>query len=96
MKKIGFIGLGIMGKPMSKNLIKAGYDLVVFDIVPEAVEEVVAAGAVAGISPKDVAARSEIIVTMLPNSPEVKQVVLGEDGIIEGARPGSIVVDMEH
>ncbi|WP_028306743.1 2-hydroxy-3-oxopropionate reductase [Desulfitibacter alkalitolerans] len=94
MKKIGFIGLGIMGKPMSKNLIKAGYDLVVFDIVPEAVEEVVAAGAVAGISPKDVAARSEIIVTMLPNSPEVKQVVLGEDGIIEGARPGSIVVDM--
>ncbi len=94
MKKIGFIGLGIMGKPMSKNLLKAGYQLVVYDIVPAAVEEVVAAGAKKGASPKDVAAKTEIIITMLPNSPQVKEVVLGKDGIIETTRPGSILIDM--
>ncbi len=94
MKKIGFIGLGIMGKPMSKNLLKAGYPLVVYDIVPAAVEEVVGAGAEKGASPKDVAARTEIIITMLPNSPQVKEVVLGAGGIIESARPGSIIIDM--
>ncbi len=94
MKKIGFIGLGIMGKPMSLNLLKAGYELVVFDIFSGSMEEVVAAGAEAGNSPKDVASRTDIIITMLPNSPEVKEVILGENGIIEGAREGSIVVDM--
>ncbi|MHB9098243.1 MAG: 2-hydroxy-3-oxopropionate reductase [Syntrophales bacterium] len=94
MKKIGFIGLGIMGKPMSKNLLKAGYPLVVYDIVSAAVEEVVAAGAEKGASPKDVAAKTEIIITMLPNSPQVKEVVLGKDGIIETTRPGSILIDM--
>jgi 2-hydroxy-3-oxopropionate reductase len=92
--KIGFIGLGIMGKPMSKNLLKAGYDLVVFDINKEAVAEVVAAGAKEGESPKDVAQQCEYIITMLPNSPHVKTVVLGENGVIEGAKPGSIVIDM--
>ena len=94
MKKIGFIGLGIMGKPMSKNLLKAGYQLVVYDIVTAALEEVVAAGAEKGASPKDVAAKTEVIITMLPNSPQVKEVVLGKGGVIESAKPGSILIDM--
>lgn len=92
--KIGFIGLGIMGKPMSKNLLKAGYKLVVYDIVQEAVKEVVAAGAEAGTSPKDVASKTDIVITMLPNSPHVKTVILGKDGVIEGIQKGKIVVDM--
>jgi 2-hydroxy-3-oxopropionate reductase len=92
--KIGFIGLGIMGKPMSKNLLKAGYELVVFDINKEAVAEVVAAGAAEGQSAKDVAAQCECIITMLPNSPHVKAVILGENGVLEGVKEGSIVIDM--
>ena len=91
---IGFIGLGIMGKPMAKNLVKAGYSLVVYDVMAAPVTELVAAGAATGTSPKDLAAKSDIIITMLPNSPHVKAAVLGESGVIEGARPGSIVVDM--
>jgi 2-hydroxy-3-oxopropionate reductase len=94
ISKIGFIGLGIMGKPMSKNLLKAGYEVVVLDIDKKAVEEVVAAGAKAAESPKAVAEQVPILITMLPNSPQVKEVVLGERGVIEGARKGSIVVDM--
>ena len=94
MKKIGFVGLGIMGKPMAKNLVKAGYEVTVFDVRPEPIAELVAAGAKAGSSPKDVAARSEVIITMLPNSPHVKEAVLGQGGVIEGVQPGSIVVDM--
>ena len=94
MKKIGFIGLGIMGKPMSRNLLKAGYPLVVYDIVATAVDEVVQAGAEKGASPKDVAAKTDVVITMLPNSPQVKEVVLGKDGIIETMRPGSILIDM--
>jgi 2-hydroxy-3-oxopropionate reductase len=94
MKKIGFIGLGIMGKPMARNLRKAGYDVVVHDIRAEAVAELAQAGAQSGRSPEDVAARSEVIITMLPNSPEVKEVTLGKNGILEGIRPGSIYVDM--
>src|SRR5690554_2410623 len=92
--KIGFIGLGIMGKPISLNLIKAGYELIVFNRSQKAIDEVVQAGAEAGQSPKDVAERSDVIITMLPNSPEVKEVVLGPNGVIEGAKPGSIVIDM--
>lgn len=92
--KIGFIGLGIMGKPMSKNLLKAGYQLVVLDYNQEATQELVKAGATGADTPKSVAEQSDIIITMLPNSPQVKQVVLGENGIIEGARAGSIVIDM--
>ena len=93
-KKIGFIGLGIMGKPMSKNLLKAGYDLTVCDINAATVAEVVALGAKSAATPKDVAAQTDIIITMLPNSPQVKTVALGAGGIIEGARSGTIVVDM--
>lgn len=92
--KIGFIGLGIMGKPMAKNLIKAGYDLKVHDILDAAVEEVVSAGAKRGLNGADVAKESDIVITMLPNSPHVKQAVLGKEGVIEGARPGTILVDM--
>jgi len=91
---IGFIGLGIMGKPMSKNLLKAGYSLVVHDINPAPVEELVAAGAGRGESSTDVAAQSEIVITMLPDGPEVEQVILGPNGVLEGARPGTVVVDM--
>ena len=94
MKKIGFIGLGIMGKPMALNLVKAGYELTVYDIVAERMEELVKAGARRGSSGKDVAARSEIVITMLPNSPHVREAVLGPNGILEGARPGTILVDM--
>jgi 2-hydroxy-3-oxopropionate reductase len=92
--KIGFIGLGIMGKPMSKNLLKAGYELIVMDRNQEAVGEVVAAGAISAATPKEVAAQSDIIITMLPNSPHVKEVVLGENGVIEGVKQGAVVVDM--
>jgi 2-hydroxy-3-oxopropionate reductase len=94
MKKIGFIGLGIMGKPMAMNLIKAGYNLMVYDIRREAVKEVVAAGAKEGKSSKDVAAQSDVVITMLPNSPDVKKAVLGKDGVLEGARAGLILIDM--
>jgi len=94
MRKIGFIGLGIMGKPMAKNLLKAGYPLTVYDIVPDKAEEVVEAGAKAGSSSKDVAEKSEIVITMLPNSPEVKEAVLGKNGVLEGAKPGTILIDM--
>ncbi len=91
---IGFVGLGIMGKPMAKNLLKAGYQLVVFDVVEAPLKEVVAAGAKAATSPRDVASQCEIIITMLPNSPHVRKAVLGKDGIIEGIKAGSILVDM--
>jgi 2-hydroxy-3-oxopropionate reductase len=91
---IGFIGLGIMGKPMAKNLLKAGHKLVVYDILDAPVKELAEAGATAGTSSKDVASRSELIITMLPNSPHVKEAVLGKNGVIEGARPGSVLVDM--
>lgn len=94
MKKIGFIGLGIMGKPMAKNLLKAGYSLTVYDIRPEPVKEVVAAGAEEGKSSKDVAEKNEVVITMLPNSPEVKEAVLGDEGVLDGAKPGMILVDM--
>lgn len=92
--KLGFIGLGIMGKPMVANLLKAGHEVVAFDIVKENVDSVVAAGAVAGSSAKDVAEQCRIIITMLPNSPHVKTVVMGENGVLEGAKEGSILVDM--
>jgi 2-hydroxy-3-oxopropionate reductase len=94
VSKIGFIGLGIMGKPMAKNLLKAGYELVIYDINQAAVAEVAAAGAQAAASAKAVAQMTEIIITMLPNSPHVKAAVLGTNGVLEGVREGSIVIDM--
>jgi 2-hydroxy-3-oxopropionate reductase len=94
MSKIGFIGLGIMGKPMSKNLLKAGHTLVVFDVVPGPVAEVVEAGAARGESCADSASRSDVIITMLPDGPEVEAAVLGPGGVLEGAKAGATLVDM--
>ena len=94
MKKIGFIGLGIMGRPMAKNLLKAGFSLVVYDINSSAVEDLVKAGAQGVGSSKEVAGKTEIIMTMLPDSPEVKEAILGKGGVIEGVRTGSVVIDM--
>jgi 2-hydroxy-3-oxopropionate reductase len=91
---VGFIGLGIMGRPMAKNLLKAGYSLVVHSRSRGPVDEIVGAGAKAGTSARDVAAQSDVLITMLPNSPDVELVALGRDGIVEGARPGLIFVDM--
>ena len=91
---VGFIGLGIMGRPMARNLLKAGHSLVVHSRSRGPVDEIVAAGAKAAGSPKDVAAQSDVLITMLPNSPDVEQVALGPNGIIEGARRGLIFVDM--
>ena len=92
--KIGFIGLGIMGKPMAKNLLKAGHELVVFDVNKENVDTVCASGAKAGTSAADAAAQVPLVITMLPNSPHVKTVVLGENGVLQSAKPGTILVDM--
>lgn len=93
-QKVGFIGLGIMGKPMSLNLMKAGYSLTVFDLNQESVNAVVNKGAIAASSPKEVAERSDVIITMLPASKHVEQVVLAENGILEGAKEGSVIIDM--
>lgn len=91
--KIGFIGLGIMGKPMSKNLLKAGYSLVVYNRSTGPVQELVKLGATAASTPKEVAAQCQVVITMLPNSPEVKEVVLGANGVLAGAEPGTILID---
>ena len=92
--KLGFIGLGIMGKPMAKNLLKAGYELNICDINEAAVREVEQAGGAVCKTSKEVAQSSDIIFTMLPNSPHVKTVILEKDGVLEGMKPGTIVVDM--
>ncbi|MBN1507238.1 MAG: 2-hydroxy-3-oxopropionate reductase [Sedimentisphaerales bacterium] len=94
MAKIGFIGLGIMGKPMARNLLKAGHELVVYDVVGERMEDLAKAGARKGTSGEDVAARSDIVITMLPNSPHVREAVLGPGGVLEGAKRGMILIDM--
>lgn len=91
---IGFIGLGIMGKPMAKNLLKAGKSVVVFDLAEASTQEAVEAGGIAALSPGDAARRSEVIITMLPNSPHVRAALCGEEGVLEGLRPGSVVIDM--
>jgi 2-hydroxy-3-oxopropionate reductase len=92
--KIGFIGLGIMGKPMAKNLLKAGHEVVCYDVIKANVDDVVAAGAKAAASSKAVAEQCSLIVTMLPNSPHVKEVVMGPGGVLEGAKAGTILIDM--
>lgn len=92
--KIGFIGLGIMGKPMAKNLVKSGHELVVFDFNKEAVAELVALGAKEAKNSKEVGEACEQVITMVPNSPQVRAAVLGEGGVAEGAKPGTVVIDM--
>jgi len=92
--KVGFIGLGTMGGPMARNVQKKGHALAVFDVNRASVDALAASGAVAAASPKDVAAASEIVITMLPDAPDVERVALGADGIVHGIRPGAIYVDM--
>src|SRR5947209_12406528 len=82
---IGFIGLGIMGKPMARNLMKAGYKLVVHNRSQAPMNELAADGAAVADSPKAVAAQSEVVITMLPDSPQVRDVMIGEDGVLAGA-----------
>lgn len=91
---IGFIGLGIMGKPMARNLLKAGYSLVVHNRSSGPVNELAAEGAKAAASPKEVAQQSDVIITMLPDSPDVEKVALGSDGIADGIKPNAIYIDM--
>ncbi len=92
--KIGFIGLGVMGKPMVNNLLKSGYEVVAFDVYESNMQKVAAAGAAVAASSKEVAQQCEVVITMVPNSPHVKAAVLGPDGVLEGAKPGMILVDM--
>lgn len=92
--KIGFIGLGIMGKPMSKNLMKAGYELVIYSRNQATTDELTALGAKAVDSSADVAKESNVIITMLPNSPQVREVCLGENGIAFAASEGTVIIDM--
>ena len=92
--KVGFIGLGIMGRPMSKNLVKAGHELVVFDFNKEAVSDLVSCGAKAAANGREVAQECDVVITMVPNSPHVRAAVLGENGVAEGAHEGSVVIDM--
>lgn len=94
MATIGFVGLGIMGRPMLKNLLKAGHTVIAYGRTPAKLDAVVADGAERGASNSDVGARSEIVITMLPDGPEVEEVVLGANGILSGSKPGSLIVDM--
>lgn len=92
--RIGFIGLGTMGRPMAHNLIKAGFALTVRGRRKPIVDELVSAGAMSADSPREVAEVSDVVITMLPDSPDVREVVTGEDGILSGAKPGTVVIDM--
>ena len=92
--KVGFIGLGIMGKPMCKNLIKAGYELVVCDFNKDAVAEVVSCGALEAVNGAAVAKQCDVVITMVPNSPHVRAAALGAGGIAEGAKTGTVLIDM--
>ncbi len=91
---VGFIGLGIMGRPMAKNLMEAGYDLVVNNRSPEKAEELAGEGATAAATPREVAEGCDVVITMLPDSPQVEEVLAGEDGVFEGVREGALIVDM--
>ena len=92
--RIGFIGLGVMGKPMAKNLLKAGYPLTVFNRSTGPTQELVEAGASAASSSKEAAEGAEVVITMLPDSADSEQVILGENGVLEGAGNGSVIIDM--
>lgn len=93
-ERVGFIGLGVMGRPMARNLLRAGYGVVAYTRNADALAEIAAEGAETGSGPADVAARTGVVVTMLPTSPVVAEVVAGSGGVLEGARPGTLVVDM--
>jgi 2-hydroxy-3-oxopropionate reductase len=93
-EKIGFVGLGIMGKPMARNLLQAGYEVVVYDLVPNPVQELAADGAKAGMSPADTAGQADILITMVQDGPQAEEAVLGASGVLEGAAAGALVIDM--
>jgi len=94
MAVIGFIGLGIMGRPMLRNLLKSGYTVIAYDSFTQALDSSVADGAQRGASSKDVASRVDIVITMVPDGPQVEEVVLGPNGVLEGAKAGTLVIDM--
>jgi 3-hydroxyisobutyrate dehydrogenase-like beta-hydroxyacid dehydrogenase len=94
MTTVGFIGLGTMGGPMARNILNKGFDLVAFDVNAKAVQALVEAGAKAANSAADLASRADVVITMLPDSPDVEAVVLGPGGLLEGFRPGSLYIDM--
>ena len=93
-KEVGFIGLGIMGKPMVRNLLKAGYSLTVYDVVGTSVEEIVTDGASPASSSREVAAKAPVVITMVPDSADSEAAILGPNGVLEGASRGSVVIDM--
>ncbi len=93
-EKVGFIGLGIMGGPMAKNLIAEGHELVLYNRTREKAEDLAGDGATVAGSPKEVAEQSGIVITMLPDSPQVEEVLAGEDGVFEGVKEGALIVDM--
>jgi 4-hydroxybutyrate dehydrogenase / sulfolactaldehyde 3-reductase len=94
MTSVGFIGLGTMGGPMARNIVKKGHALTVFDVDPKAVAALVADGARAAATPREVAAASEVVITMLPDAPDVERVASGPDGILAGLKSGSVYIDM--
>src|SRR4051794_13383787 len=91
---VGFIGLGTMGSPMAENVLKGGHRIIVADVQAAPVDKLVSLGARKGTTPREVAAASEIVITMLPDAPDVERVAFGADGVIAGIRAGSIYVDM--
>src|SRR3989440_11056921 len=91
---IGFIGLGIMGRPMAHNLLKAGFPLIVHNRHQEVTDEFLAAGARAGTRPRDITTSCNVVITMLPGSAQVEEVLVGPEGAIEGAHAGLVVIDM--
>jgi len=93
-KKIGFIGVGTMGDPMARNLLRKGYIVQVYDIIKDRVEAMAQAGAIATSSPKEAALGADVVITMLPSSPHVEQAVLGKNGILEGLKQGAVYIDM--
>ena len=93
-KEVGFIGLGIMGKPMARNLIKAGYSLTVYDVVATSVEEIVTDGASPASSSREVAEKAPVVITMVPDSADSEAAILGPNGVLEGTSRGSVVIDM--
>src|SRR5689334_9305165 len=94
MTAVGFIGLGTMGAPMAKNILKGGHSLTVFDLNKAACDALAAAGAKVAASPKDVASASEVVITMVPDAPDVEKIALGPNGILEGMKRGGVYIDM--
>ena len=94
MTKVGIIGLGIMGGPMASNLLKAGYEVIGFDVVPSALERLVEEGGTNAVSAAQAAAEADVVITMLPNHPQVEAVALGEGGVLDSAKPGTLYIDM--